>query len=372
MTGIGAARLHEYYMRMALSIARRGTGLVSPNPRVGCVIVDYGLPETHVASCGFHGRYGGPHAETEAIRNALGPVRGMTAYVTLEPCCHTGHTPPCCDALISAGIARVVTGMTDPDPRVSGGGMARLKAAGVEVVSGVLREECERLNRGFIKRVTEGRPWVTIKAAASMDGNIALENGESKWITGPEARRKAHLMRAENDAVLVGIGTVTKDDPELSVRDSEGRSPIKAVVDKDLEIPLDAGVLRGGERVVFTSSDSRCARYARGEKISALSKMGVRVIESRTRGGHIPPAEILGELAAMGANYVLIEGGAGLISSFIASGLADEAAFFTAPKLMGDGVRVTKFHIPSMDSAVKVKNLRLKAVGADFLLEGEF
>ena len=366
MTGISDARLHEYYMRMALSLARRGTGLVSPNPRVGCVIVDYGLSETHVASCGFHGRYGGPHAETEAIKNARGSVRGMTAYVTLEPCCHTGHTPPCCDALISAGIARVVTGMTDPDPRVSGGGTARLEAAGVKVVSGVLEEECKRLNRGFIKHVTEGRPWVTIKAAVSMDGNIALENGESKWITGPEARRKAHLMRAENDVVLVGIGTVTKDDPELSVRDSEGRSPIKAVVDKDLEIPMDARVLRGGERVVFTSSGS-C-----GEKISELSKMGVRVIKSRIRGGHIPPGEILEELAAMGANYVLIEGGAGLISSFAASGCADEAAFFTAPKLLGSGVRVTKFQIPSMDSAVKVKNLRVKTVGADFLLEGEF
>jgi diaminohydroxyphosphoribosylaminopyrimidine deaminase/5-amino-6-(5-phosphoribosylamino)uracil reductase len=351
---------------MALSLARRGTGLVSPNPRVGCVIVDYGASEARVASLGFHGRYGGPHAETEAIGNALGPVRGMTAYVTLEPCCHTGHTPPCCDALISAGIARVVMGMTDPDPRVSGGGTAMLEAAGVEVVSGVLREECERLNRGFVKRVTEGRPWVTIKAAVSMDGDIALENGGSKWITGPEARRKAHSMRAENDVVLVGIGTVTKDDPELSVRDSDGRSPIRAVVDKNLEIPLGAKVLRGGERVIFTSSG------ARSEKISELTKMGVRVIKSGTRGGRIPPGEILGELAAMGANYVMVEGGAGLISSFVEAGHADGAAFFTAPKLMGSGVRVTKFQVPSMDSAVKLKNLRVKPVGADFLLEGEF
>lgn len=366
MTGVGAARLHEYYMRMALSVARRGTGFVSPNPRVGCVIADYGAPETKAVSSGFHGRYGGPHAETEAIRNARGSVKGMTAYVTLEPCCHTGHTPPCCDALISAGIARVVIGMTDPDPRVSGGGTAKLEAAGIEVVSGVLREECERLNRGFVKRVAEGRPWVTVKAAVSLDGNIALESGESKWITGPVARRKAHLMRAENDVVLVGIGTVTKDDPELSVRNSEGRTPIKAVVDKNLEIPLDARVLRGGERVVFTSSG------ASREKISELSKMGVRVIKSRTRGGHIPPAEILRELASMGANYVLTEGGAGLISSFVASGCADEAAFFTAPKLIGNGVRVTEFQTASMDSAVKVKNFSVKAVGSDFLLEGEF
>jgi diaminohydroxyphosphoribosylaminopyrimidine deaminase/5-amino-6-(5-phosphoribosylamino)uracil reductase len=268
--------------------------------------------------------------------------------------------------LISAGIARVVMGITDPDPRVSGGGTAKLEAAGIEVISGVLGEECGRLNRGFIKRVTEGRPWVTIKAAASMDGNIALKNGESKWITGPEARRKAHLMRAANDVVLVGIGTVTKDDPELSVRDSEGRSPIKAVAYKDLEVSMDAKILSGGERVIFTASG------ALGEKISELSKRGVKVIKSRIRGGHIPPGEILGELAAMGANYVLIEGGAGLISSFVESGCADEAAFFTASKLLGDGVRVTRFQIPSMDLAAKVKNLRAKAVGADVLLEGEF
>jgi diaminohydroxyphosphoribosylaminopyrimidine deaminase/5-amino-6-(5-phosphoribosylamino)uracil reductase len=371
LTGVSEARLHEYYMRMALSLARRGTGFVSPNPRVGCVIVDYGSSESCVVSCGFHGMYGGPHAETEAIKNARGSVRGMTAYVTLEPCCHTGHTPPCCDALIGAGIARVVTGMTDPDPRVSGGGTARLEAAGAKVVSGALKEECERLNRGFIKRVTEGRPWVTIKAAMSMDGNIALESGESKWITSPQARGRAHSMRAENDVVLVGIGTVTRDDPELSVRDAEGRSPIKAVIDRDLEISLDAKVLSGGERVIFTSSDSR------GEKISALSKMGVRVVTSPTRGAwtrgrHIPPGEILGELAAMGANYVLVEGGAGVISSFVASGCADEVAFFAAPKLIGKGVPVTKFQIPFIDSAVKVKNLRVKAVGADFLLRGEF
>jgi diaminohydroxyphosphoribosylaminopyrimidine deaminase/5-amino-6-(5-phosphoribosylamino)uracil reductase len=353
-------------MRMALSLAHRGIGFVSPNPRVGCVIVDYGAPEPKVASCGFHGRYGSPHAEAEAIKNARASVKGMTVYVTLEPCCHTGHTPPCCDALISAGVARVVMGMTDPDPRVSGGGTAKLKAAGIEVVSGILGEECRRLNRGFIKRVTEGRPWVTIKAAVSIDGNIALGNGESKWITGPEARRKAHSMRAESDVVLVGIGTVTKDDPKLSVRDSEGRSPIKAVVDKDLKIPSDAAVLDGGNRVIFTSSGSR------GEKISELSKMGVKVIKSQAHGGHIPPGKILGELAAMGANYVLIEGGAGLISSFVAAGYADEAAFFMAPKLMGSGLRITKFQIPSMDLAVKIKNLRVKAVGADFLLEGEF
>ena len=366
MTGVSEARLHEYYMRMALSLARRGTGLVSPNPRVGCVIVDYSLAEARVASFGFHGRYGGPHAETEAIKNALGSVRGMTVYVTLEPCCHTGHTPPCCDALISAGIARVVIGMTDPDPRVSGGGTAKLETAGIEVVSGILEEECRHVNRGFIKRVTEGRPWVTIKAAVSMDGNIALKNGESKWITGPAARRKAHSMRAAGDVVMVGIGTVKADDPELSVRDAEGRSPIKAVVDRDLEISPDARVLRGGERVIFTSSG------ARGEHISELSKRGVKVIGSRIRGGHIPPRKILAELAAMGANYVMIEGGAGLISSFVESGCADEAAFFAAPKLLGDGVRTTRFQVPSMDLAVKVKNLRAKAVGSDVLLEGEF
>jgi diaminohydroxyphosphoribosylaminopyrimidine deaminase/5-amino-6-(5-phosphoribosylamino)uracil reductase len=353
-------------MRMALSFARRGIGRVSPNPRVGCVIVDYASPGGEVVSCGFHKSFGGPHAETEAIKNALRPVRGMTAYVTLEPCCHTGHTPPCCDALISAGITRVVIGMTDPDPRVSGGGTAKLAAAGIEVVPSELEDECRRLNRGFVKRMTKGRPWVTIKAAVSMDGDIALRNGESKWITGIPARRLSHLMRAENDAVMIGIGSALKDDPELSVRDSEGLSPLKVIVDKDLEIPMNARVLKGEGAVVFTSCESR------GEKISELLKRGVKVIKTRG-GGRIRPDVILKELAAMGVNYVMLEGGSGLISSFIEDNAADEAAFFTAPKLMGDGMQMARgLRFASMSFAVGVKNVRAKAVGADFLFRGEF
>ena len=357
--------LHEYYMRMALSFARRGTGCVSPNPRVGCVIVDYSVPGGRVAAHGYHKKYGGPHAEVNALSSADGPVAGMTAYVTLEPCCHTGHTPPCCDALIAAGLSRVVVGMSDPDPRVSGGGAARLASAGVEVISPVLEDECLSLNRGFVKRVTKGRPWVTVKAAVSLDGDVALPGGESKWITGAQSRRLAHLMRAGTDVIMAGSGTVIKDDPALTVRDTDGRSPMKAVVDKNLEIPIASRVL-DGECVVFTVNG------ADGGRTEAFESRGAKVIRIQPdRDGHIPPGEILKELAAMGANYVMVEGGAGLISSFLSSGEADEIAFFEAPKLMGGGIGVKNgLSFGKMEDVPAVRDVSVKHVGGDILLRG--
>ncbi|MCL2684337.1 MAG: bifunctional diaminohydroxyphosphoribosylaminopyrimidine deaminase/5-amino-6-(5-phosphoribosylamino)uracil reductase RibD [Synergistaceae bacterium] len=357
--------IHEYYMRMALSFARRGTGYVSPNPRVGCVIVDFSVPGGRVVSYGYHKEYGGPHAEVNAMGAAKEPVAGMTVYVNLEPCCHTGHTAPCCDALIAGGISCVVAGVSDPDPRVSGGGSARLAAAGVKVLSPVLENECRYINRGFIKRVTKGVPWVTIKAAISLDGDIALADGESKWITGAPARRVAHMMRADSDVIMAGSGTVMKDDPALSVRDTDGRSPMKAIVDRNLDIPPLAGVL-DGSCVIFTDT-SACAK-----KAAELEKRGARVVRIGTDdGGHIPPGDMLSELAAMGANYVMIEGGAGLISSFLSSGEADEIALFEAPKLMGGGIGVTGgLLVKSMNDALPVKNIRIRRLGADLLLRG--
>jgi diaminohydroxyphosphoribosylaminopyrimidine deaminase/5-amino-6-(5-phosphoribosylamino)uracil reductase len=356
---------HEHYMRMALSLAMRGTGSVSPNPRVGCVIVDCSTPGGRVVSCGYHKKYGGPHAEANALGNAAEPVVGMTAYVTLEPCCHTGHTPPCCDALISAGLSRVVIGMPDPDPRVSGGGASRLFSSGVEVISGVLRDECLRINRGFVKRVTEGRPWVTVKAAVSLDGDIALADGSSKWITGAQARRAAHLMRAENDVVLVGARTVIKDDPSLTVRDTDGRSPMKAVVDKNLEIPPMSGLL-DGHCLIFAgpSPDEK--------KLSALSGRGAKVVRMKTdEKGHIPPQDMLAELAAAGLNYVMIEGGAGIASSFLSSGAVDEIAFFASPKLMGRGIHVTDaLSFDRMGDVIGVEGISAKKIGGDILVKG--
>ena len=357
--------IHEYYMRMALSFARRGTGYVSPNPRVGCVIVDFTVPGGRVASYGYHKEYGSPHAEANAIETAKEPVAGMTAYVNLEPCYHTGRTPPCCDALISSGISRVVIGMTDPDPRVSRGGASRLAAAGVSIVSPVLEDECLYLNRGFVKRIVKGVPWVTIKAAMSLDGDIALADGRSKWITSAPARRLAHMMRADSDLIMAGSGTIIKDDSLLSVRETDGRSPMKAVVDGNLDISPSAGVLDEA-CVIFTDASSSA------EKASALEKRGARIIRIRTDGKrHIPPVDILRELAAMGVNYVMIEGGAGLISSFLSSGQADEIFLFEAPKLMGNGIGVTRgLSVKSVNEALPVKDIRFKRVGGDILLKG--
>ena len=362
--GVKARNIHEYYMRMALSLALRGTGLVSPNPRVGCVIVDFAGPG-RVVSRGFHGRYGGPHAEANALAEAGESVAGMTAYVTLEPCCHTGHTPPCCDALAAAGISRVVMGARDPDPRVSGGGVSRLEAAGVEVIRGVLEEDCAALNRGFFKRVSAGRPWVTLKAAISLDGDVALASGESRWITGAPARRRAHLMRAEADAVIVGSGTVEADDPALSVRDTDGRSPMKVVVDRDLVIRPDSLVLDGG-CVIFAGEGADPSRA------SALEERGARISRLPLDvSGRLPPGRILRELAAMGVNYAMVEGGAGLISSFLSSGEADEIALFVAPKLMGGGIGVTnRLSIASIGDAVAVRDLTVSRVGGDILARG--
>jgi diaminohydroxyphosphoribosylaminopyrimidine deaminase/5-amino-6-(5-phosphoribosylamino)uracil reductase len=359
-------KIHEYYMRMALSMALRGTGRVSPNPRVGCVIVDYVSRGGKVISCGYHKKYGGAHAETNALNNAGGPVAGMTAYVSLEPCCHTGHTPPCCDALIKAGISRVVTGMSDPDPRVSGRGISAMMSAGTEVITEVLENECRRINRGFVKRVTEGRPWVSVKAALSLDGDIALTNGESKWITGEPARRKAHLMRAENDAVLVGAGTVLRDDPMLSVRDTDGVSPLKSVVDRDLKISPEARILNGGNCVIFSgpSPDEK--------KFSSLLSRGAKIVKMKTDAeGRIPPGDILREFASMGVNNLLVEGGAGIVSSFVKAGAADEFSLFVSPRIMGKGIGAFgELSFGLMDETIRLKEISFRRTGEDFLIKG--
>jgi diaminohydroxyphosphoribosylaminopyrimidine deaminase/5-amino-6-(5-phosphoribosylamino)uracil reductase len=350
-------------MRMAISLALRGTGRVSPNPRVGCVIVDSG-PGGGVVSFGYHKKYGSAHAEADALRRAGGSAAGTTAYVSLEPCCHTGHTPPCCDALIKAGVSRVVVGMSDPDPRVSGGGISAMTSAGIEVIEHVLEKECRRINRGFVMRVTEGRPWVTLKAALSLDGDIALANGESKWITGEPARRAAHSLRAENDAVLVGIGTVLRDDPELSVRNTDGDSPMKSIVDRELKTPADARILRGGGCVIFSGPSPDEG------KISELSSRGAKIIKMKTdSGGRIPPGDILREFASMGVNRLLVEGGGGVLSSF--AGAADEFSLFVSPRIMGNGIGAfggLSFNL--MDETVRLKDVRVRMVGEDILIKG--
>ncbi|MDR3321747.1 MAG: bifunctional diaminohydroxyphosphoribosylaminopyrimidine deaminase/5-amino-6-(5-phosphoribosylamino)uracil reductase RibD [Synergistaceae bacterium] len=355
----------ERYMRMTMSLAMRGTGTVSPNPRVGCVIVDERDGDRMIA-WGYHRRYGGPHAEVEALRGAGDAASGCTAYVNLEPCSHTGKTPPCTDVLIESGISKVVVGMTDPNPRVAGSGVKALENAGVEVVTGVLEDECRWINRGFIRAMTMGRPWVTVKAAISLDGKMALENGESAWISGAESRKRGHLMRAENDAIMVGVGTVLCDDPRLTVRGVDGSTPVKVIVDKDLSTPERAKVLEDGKCVFFTgpSPDE--------EKVEALTKKGAKVIVQKEDGGaYIPMDGLLNELCALGVNRLMVEGGSKLIGSLIKSGAIDEYSLFIAPKFLGQGIGVSDaISFSHMDDTISMKKLRVRKIGDDIWFEG--
>ena len=356
---------HERYMKMALNFALRGTGSTSPNPLVGCVIVDE--IRDRIVSWGYHRRYGGPHAEAEALKKANGNARGMTLYVNLEPCCHTGKTPPCADALIEAGVARVVVGTVDPNPLVGGNGLRRLRDAGIDVVTGILEEESRWINRGFIRRVTMGRPWVTIKAALSLDGNMALETGESKWISSADSRKRAHMMRAENDAILVGIGTVLRDDPMLTVRDVDGRSPLKVIVDWNLEMPSSSRVLEGGRCLVFTgpTPDETRARE--------LEERGIRIIRepNGTNDFHIPIDRLLQELGELGVNSLMVEGGARIIGSFIKSACVDEYSLFIAPRLLGSGLRFTeRISFQFMEEAISMKRTKIRRIGDDMWFEG--
>jgi diaminohydroxyphosphoribosylaminopyrimidine deaminase/5-amino-6-(5-phosphoribosylamino)uracil reductase len=359
-------KIKDRYMRMALSFALRGTGTVSPNPRVGCVIVDESVECGKVVSWGYHRRYGGPHAEAEALKRAKNGVRGCTAYVNLEPCSHAGKTPPCTEALIEAGISKVVAGIKDPNPKVNGSGLDVLAKAGIEVITGVLAEECRWINRGFIRSMTMGRPWITVKAAVSVDGRMALENGESKWISGSESRIRSHLLRAENDAIMVGVGTILKDDPILSVRDADGASPVKVIVDKDLRTPEEAKVLSVGKCVFFTGPDPD------ENKVNALTRRGAKVIrQTEETGAYIPMGGLLNELCALGVNQLMVEGGSKLISSLIKSGSVDEYSLFIAPKVLGLGIGISdNISFSHMDDTISMKNMRVRKIGDDIWFEG--
>lgn len=366
MTLLPERKMHEHYMKMALSFAMRGTGSVSPNPRIGCVIVDYSVEGGRLVSWGYHKRFGGPHAEVEALKKAGKDARGCTVYVNLEPCCHTGKTPPCCDALIKAGVSRVVSGTLDPNPLVGGGGKQVLEAAGIEVINGVLEDECRWLNRGFIRNMTLGRPWVTVKAAISLDGDIALGSGESKWISGPLSRKRAHLMRAENDAVMVGVGTVLSDDPMLTVRDVDGKSPIKVVVDRNLDTPPDAKILDHGGCIFFVGPSPD------DERVNQLTRRGAKIVrETVDSDDRIPIDRILHELKNLGVNQLLVEGGGKLIGSFIGACLVDEYSLFIAPKVLGDGLRMSdNIVFRHMEETVSMKQVSLRRIGDDIWFEG--
>lgn len=320
------------YMKIALNIGARMLGQVAPNPSVGCVLVNDGM----IVGRGVTQPGGRPHAETQAIAQAGERARGATAYVTLEPCSHHGKTPPCSEALINAGIVRVVATMEDPDPRVSGKGFTMLRAAGIEVVSGVLAEEAAFQQEGFLKRVKHGRPMFTLKLASTLDGRIATESGESRWITGETARHYVHTLRASNDAVMVGIGTVLADDPELTCRLAglEKASPIRVVVDRQLNIPMNGKMVTSAAEQplwIITREKSDAG------KIKELEKRGAVVLTVPTNDdGYIDLGVAARKLGERGLTRVLVEGGAYLAAALIKDGVVDRLEWITAPSLIGD------------------------------------
>jgi len=327
----------QQHMAEALRLAEKGLYTATPNPRVGCVIVRDG----EAIGSGWHEKTGGPHAEIMALRAAGARARGATAYVSLEPCSHHGRTPPCADALIEAGIARVVAAMQDPNARVAGGGFAALRAAGIEVESGLMQEEARALNVGFVARMSRGRPWLRMKIAASLDGGTALANGRSQWITGPEARRDGHAWRARACAVLTGIGTVRDDDPQLDVREIETtRQPLKVVVDSRLQLPLSAKLLASGRVLVAAAVDDK-------NSIAALRDKGAEVVVLPNAQGKVELAELLRELARRELNEVHVEAGVKLNGSLLVAGLVDELLIYLAPSILGDGAR-GMFSLPEL------------------------
>jgi diaminohydroxyphosphoribosylaminopyrimidine deaminase/5-amino-6-(5-phosphoribosylamino)uracil reductase len=347
-------------MARALQLGERGLWTTTPNPRVGCVLVRNG----EIVGEGWHEKAGEPHAEVNALRAAGDRARGATAYVTLEPCSHHGRTPPCADALVAAGVVRVVAAMGDPNPLVAGQGLARLRAAGIETASGLLEDEARELNIGFVSRMTRGRPWLRLKAAASLDGKTALNNGVSQWITGPDARRDGHRWRARACAVLTGIGTVRDDDPQLSVRDVDtSRQPLRVVVDSRLEIPLTAKILHGGPVLVAAAVDDEM-------KADLLRAAGAEVLLLSNADGKVELNGLLQELGRRGVNEVHAEAGFKLNGSLLREGLVDELLLYLAPCLIGHAASGL-FNLPELTSLndkhlLQIRDLR--QIGEDIRL----
>ncbi|MEQ1738814.1 MAG: bifunctional diaminohydroxyphosphoribosylaminopyrimidine deaminase/5-amino-6-(5-phosphoribosylamino)uracil reductase RibD [Methyloglobulus sp.] len=359
------------YMARAIQLARKGLYTTDPNPRVGCVLVKDG----RIIGEGWHKQAGLPHAEIEALNNSTEGVAGATAYVTLEPCSHHGRTPACCETLVKAGIKRVVAAMQDPNPKVSGNGFACLKAAGIEVSCGVLEEDARVLNRGFVLRMTENRPFVRSKLAMSLDGRTAMASGESQWITSPEARADVHRLRAESSAILTGINTVLADDPSLTARiDKEVVQPIRVVLDSSLKMPVSAKMLTlPGRTLILTCNNHNSVRpelaplalpsvvEGHEEKLQKFHDIGAEVYQLPEKQGRLDLFEVMKFLAAQEINEVLVEAGAVLNGALLAENLVDEWVIYMAPKILGDQGRGL-FHLPGFERLADSKEMKLKDI----------
>ncbi len=357
----------QQFMARALELARKGLYSTHPNPRVGCVIVQ----GDKIVGEGWHAKAGEPHAEVHALRQAGDKARGATAYVTLEPCSHHGRTPPCADALVAAGVARVVAAMQDPNPQVAGRGLLRLMGVGIAVHSGVLEAEARELNAGFIKRMEQGLPFVRVKLAMSLDGRTAMASGESQWITGPEARAAVQRLRARSSVVITGADTVLADQARLTVRAEElglnaeltalaiDRPPLRVLVDGRLRVPLASPFFQAGPALVATCAAASARERFTEERHELLALPGIN--------GHVDLRKLLTELAGRGANEVLVEAGPKLAGAFARAELVDEYQLFVAPKFLGSSARpLLDWPLARMAEAQDLEIRDIRAVGGDW------
>lgn len=357
----------EYYMRSALKLARKGKGHVSPNPLVGAVIVK----NNRIIGQGYHKRYGGPHAEVNAINSACESIAGATLYVNLEPCCHEGKTPPCVESIIKHKIGKVVIGSIDSNPLVSRRGLNYLLSHGIKVTTGVLEDECRRLNEIFFYYMETGMPFITVKYAQTLDGRIATASGQSQWISSGAALKFAHQLRAEHDAVLAGMGTVFKDNPELTVRHIRGRNPLRLVVDSSLKIPLDAKILQnlsGAKTLVATTKTGDDQQFQR------IADSGAEIITiDADEHGTVDLKKFFKYLATRGVSSVLVEGGAQVITDVLKNNLASRLVSIIAPKIIGKGIEtVGDLQINDLNCAKILSFKKIKRIGPDIMIDSRF
>ena len=356
---------HEEYMKIAIELAERGTGFVNPNPLVGAVIVKNGK----IIGKGWHRKYGELHAERNAFADCTEDCTGADMYVTLEPCCHHGKTPPCTDIIIEKKIKRVFTGSSDPNPKVAGNGIRILREHGIEVTEGVLKEQCDSLNDIFFHYITTGTPFVTMKYAMTIDGKTACHTGLSKWITGETSRQHVHYERLRHSGIMVGVGTVIADNPMLNCRLDNGRNPVRIVCDTNLRTPLECNIVRTAKEIptiIATCSDDT-------EKINLYEKSGCRIMRVKKSGNHVDLNNLMEKIGTEKIDSVLLEGGGELNYSALEAGIVNKIQAYVAPKIFGGKTAQTAVSgagVDTPDEACIIKRTAIKRIGEDFLIEG--
>lgn len=357
--------MNEVYMRRALELAERGAGFVNPNPMVGCVIVK----GSRIIGEGWHKRYGELHAERNALAACTENPAGATLYVTLEPCCHWGNTPPCTEAILHHRIARVVIGCLDPNPMIAGKGVEALMSHGVKVEIGVLEKECYQLNEVFFHYITQQTPFVVMKYAMTLDGKLAAYTGDSKWVTGKKARKHVHQTRSRLMAIMVGIGTVLADDPMLNCRIEGGKNPVRIICDSQLRIPLDSQIVQSAHEIPTIIATTMKA----SDRIKELSEAGIKILPCKENGRHVDLVDLMQLLGSSKIDSILLEGGSALQFAALKAGIVQKVQAYIAPKLIGGAgakAPVGGIGFAKMNQAISLKNLQVKQFGEDILLEG--